>query len=52
LDTDGGQLLEDFTGHQVITRGFLRREVFDNCLHLGSFEALNRRFELERGFKE
>jgi hypothetical protein len=37
---------------KVITRGFLKREVFDYCLHLGSFEALNRGFQLERGFKK
>jgi hypothetical protein len=42
LDAEGGQFLEDFAGHQVITREFLKREVFDYCLHLGSFEALNR----------
>jgi hypothetical protein len=28
------------------------REVFSYCLHLGSFEALNRGFQLERGFKK
>jgi hypothetical protein len=37
LDAEGWQFLEDFAGHQVITRGFLKREVFDYCLHLGSF---------------
>jgi hypothetical protein len=52
LDAEGGQFLEDFAGHQVITRGFLKRKVFDYCLHLGSFEALNRGFQLERGFKK
>jgi hypothetical protein len=52
LDAEGGQFLEDFAGHQVITRGFLRREVFDHCLHLGYFEALNGGFQLERGFKK
>jgi hypothetical protein len=52
LDAEGGQFIEDFAGHQVITRGCLRRGVFDYCLHLGSFEALNRAFELERGFKK
>jgi hypothetical protein len=39
LYAEGGQFLEDFAGHQVITRGFLRREVFDYCMHLGSIEV-------------
>jgi hypothetical protein len=42
LDAEGGQFIEDFAGHQIITRGFHRREVFYYCLHLGSFEALIR----------
>jgi hypothetical protein len=52
LDAEGGQFLEDFAGHQLITRGFLRREIFYYCSQVGSFEVLNRGFQLERGFKK
>jgi hypothetical protein len=52
LDAEGGQFLEDFVGHQVRTKRFFRREVFDYCMHLGSFEVLNRGFQLESSFKK
>jgi hypothetical protein len=52
LDAEGGKFLEDFPGHKVISRGFLRREVFDYCLHLKSFEALNRGIRVGKGFQE
>jgi hypothetical protein len=45
LDAEGGQFFEGFAGHEVVTRGFI-----DYCLYLGSFEAVDRGFELERGF--
>jgi hypothetical protein len=38
LDAEGGQFFEDFAGREVVTRGFLRREVTDYCLYLGAFE--------------
>jgi hypothetical protein len=44
LDAEGGQFLEGFAGHQVITRRFLKRKVIDYCLNLGSFEAVDREF--------
>jgi hypothetical protein len=47
------QFLEGFAdpGHEVITRGFLRRKFIDYCLNLGPFEAVDRGFEVERGFQ-
>jgi hypothetical protein len=41
LDAEGGQFFEDFAGHEVVTRGFLRRKVIDYGLYLGSFEAVD-----------
>jgi hypothetical protein len=44
LDADGGQFFKDFAGHEVVTRGFLKRKVMDYCVYLGSFEAVDREF--------
>jgi hypothetical protein len=38
----GGQLFKDIIGHEVVTRGFLRRKVMDYFVYLGSFDAVNR----------
>jgi hypothetical protein len=48
LDAEVGQFFEGFARHEVVTRGFLRRKVIDYCLYLGSFEAVDKGFELER----
>jgi hypothetical protein len=37
---------------RVVTRGFIRRKVSNYCLYLGSFEAVERGFLLERGFQQ
>jgi hypothetical protein len=44
LDAESGQFFESFAGHEVVTRGFLRRKVMDYCVYLGSFEAVDRGF--------
>jgi hypothetical protein len=51
LDTEVGHFFEGLAGHEVVTRGFRRRKVIDYCLYLGSFEAVDKGFELERGFQ-
>jgi hypothetical protein len=51
LDAEGGQFFEGLADHEVVTRGFRRKKVIDYCLYLGSFEAVDRGFKLERGFQ-
>jgi hypothetical protein len=51
LDAEGGQFFEGFAVHEAVTRIFLRRKVIDYCLYLGSYEAVDKGFELERGFQ-
>jgi hypothetical protein len=51
LEAEGWQFFEGLAGDKVITRGFIGRKVSDYCLYLGSFEAVDRGFELERGFQ-
>jgi hypothetical protein len=51
LEAKGGQFFEGLAGDEVVTRGFIRRKVSNYCLYLGSFEAVDRGFELDRGFQ-
>jgi hypothetical protein len=51
LETKGGQFFEGLAGDEVVTRRFIRRKANDYCLYLGSFEAVDRGFQLDRGFQ-
>jgi hypothetical protein len=51
LEAKGGQFFEGLASDEVVTRGFIRRKVSNYCLYLGLFEAVDKGFELERGFQ-
>jgi hypothetical protein len=51
LDAKGGQFFESIADDEVLTRGFIRRNVGNYCSRFGSFETVDRGFELERGFQ-
>jgi hypothetical protein len=49
LEAKDGQFFESLAGDEVVTRGFIMRKVSNYCLYLGSFEAVDKGFKLERG---